>query len=224
MSKPKLYQFAISPACQRVFAVLAHKGIDYDVFEVDVSKKERPAEFNRVSPFGKVPVLEHEGQTLIESSAIAQYIDEVWPQPAMMPATALGRARARRWMQYSDREILDRDAQFTHVERDLGRKRELAAAIFASLSHLDRELQGNAQLFCGPDLSLVDCMLAPTMTFLPIWSKLTDDKLYAGYKNIHAYADRLRKHPTLAKAVFGVPPELYEGFFSAVLVQGMSFP
>ena len=43
-AKPKLYQFSISPSCQRVFATFAHKGVEYDVFEVDVSKKERPEE------------------------------------------------------------------------------------------------------------------------------------------------------------------------------------
>lgn len=224
METPKLYMLSISPSCQRVFATFANKGVDYDSVEVDISQAKRPEEFERVSPFGKVPVLEHKGQVILESANIIQYIDEIWPEPAMMPADAAGRAYARRWIQYADREVFDRDAQFVHIERDHQRKLQICAALFDQLSHLERELEGKKSLFMGDHLSLVDCMLAPSLANAPVWSRLTDDKKYATYTNIRTYTDRLRENPVLEKTVFSVPEEVYQDFFAAVLVNGMTFP
>ena len=224
MSKPKLYMLGISPSCQRVFSTFAHKNVEYDTVEINVGERERPEEFVKISPFGKVPVLVHDGRIILESANIIQYIDEVWPEPAMMPAHPGERAHARQWIQYADRELFDRDAQFVHTEREHGRKLDICRALFASLMHLERELEGKQSLFLGDDLSLVDCMLAPTLNNLPVWSKLTEDETYAGYTNIQSYTDRLRAHPVLAQTVFSVPDEVYEGFFGAVLVNGMTFP
>ena len=224
MGKPLLYQFGISPTCQRVFATLAHKGIEYDTFEVDISQKQRPEEFNKVSPYGKVPLLVHDGHRIVESINIITYVDEVWPTPPMLPADAAGRAYARQWLIFADREILDKDAQFTHVERDLDRKREICHGLFAGLSALESELADKTGLFLGRDLSLVDCALDPTMAFLPVWSRIVDDRCYGDYRHIRAYTDRLRAHPTLAATVFNIPEDVYQGFFEAVLGQGLTVP
>jgi glutathione S-transferase len=224
MESPKLYMFSISPSCQRVFSAFANKGVDYDTVEIDISQAKRPEAFEKISPFGKVPVLEHKGQIILESANIIQYIDEVWPKPAMMPSDPAGRAHARQWIQYADRELFDRDAQFVHIERDKKRKLEICRTLFDQLIHLERVLEGKKSLFLGDYLSLVDCMLAPTLANVPVWSDLTEDKKYAGYKNIRAYTDRLRKNAILEKTVFSVPIAVYEGFFRAVLVDGMTFP
>lgn len=224
MNKPTLYMFSISPACQRVFAALAHKGVEYDGVDINIAEAKRPEEFEKVSPFGKVPVLVHEGHVILESANIIQYIDEVWPEPALMPTTPVERAHARRWIQYADRELFDRDAQFVHIERDADRKRALCADLFRALEHLELELEGNNAFFLGDKLSIVDCMLAPTMANLPVWAKITDNKAYAGYKNIIAYTERLKANPVLAETVFSVPADVYEEFFTAVLVHGMTFP
>lgn len=221
---PKLYMFGISPSCQRVFAAFANKGVPYEPIEIDISRSERPADFNKVSPFGKVPVLVHEGRVILESANIVQYIDEVWPAPAMMPADPLGRAYARQWIQYADRELFDRDSQFVHVEKDRERKVEICRAAFAALPILEAELAGKSGLFLGDELSLVDCVLAPTLALVPVWSHLIGDETYATCKNIQAYTARLRRNPILETCVFRVPTEVYEGFFKAVLVDGMTFP
>ncbi|MXY41432.1 MAG: glutathione S-transferase family protein [Rhodospirillaceae bacterium] len=224
MKKPKLYMFSISPSCQRVFATLANKGIEYDSVEIDISERARPEGFEKISPFGKVPLLEHNGRAILESANIIQYIDEVWPDPPMMPSDPMARAYARQWIQFADRELFDRDAQFVHVEPDRKRKLEICSDLFDSLRFLDRELDGKKALFLGDDLSLVDCMLAPTLANAPVWSDLTKDRKYETYENVKSYTDRLRRSPVLEQTVFCVPIEVYESFFKAVLVDGMTFP
>ena len=96
--------------------------------------------------------------------------------------------------------------------------------MFDALAHLDRELEGKKSLFLGDRLSLVDCMLAPTLANVPVWSDLTKERKYETYENVRSYTDRLRRHPVLEQTVFCVPIEVYEGFFKAVLVDGMTFP
>ena len=224
MSRPKLYMYSISPSCQRVFSTFANKGVEYDSVEIDISERARPEGFEKISPFGKVPLLLHNGQAIVESANIIQYIDAVWPNPPMMPSDPLKRAYARQWIQYADRELFNRDAQFVHVEPDRRRKLEICSALFDALAHLDRELEGKKALFLGDDLSLVDCMLAPTLANAPVWSDLTKERKYETYENVKSYTDRLRRHPVLEQTVFCIPIEVYEGFFKAVLVDGMTFP
>ena len=224
MTKPVLYALGFSPTCQRVFATLAHKGVEYDTIDIDITQKERPAEFNAVSPFGKVPVMVHEGRNLIESSVICEYIDEVWPEPAMLPADAGARAEARQWIGFVNRAVTDRDAEFVHIEREKDAKLKICNKIYPELAHLDRALAGRDGLFFGDDLSLVDVNIAPFTRGIQIWSDLIGDKNLASYSNLNAYIDRLEAVPVLQETVYSVPEEALRGFFQMILVDGQTVP
>lgn len=224
MSKPTLYVSSISPTCQRVFATLFHKKVDWDVVEIDIAKPrdERPQDFLEISPLGQVPVMKHEGNIVQESIVICEYADEVWPDVPMLPKSAGGRAYARRWLRFADSNIIDKDIRFVHYETEIERKHAVCHELFAGLNQLDRELAGKSAFFLGEEVSLVDAALAPTMGFLPIWSELVGDKTYATYANIHSYTERLRNHPTFAQQVWSTPREVYWGFFTAVLKHGLT--
>ena len=49
-----------------------------------------------------VPTFVHDGQVMIESSAILEYLEEVFPDPPLAPENAVGRAKMRAWMRYID--------------------------------------------------------------------------------------------------------------------------
>ena len=93
----KLYNYFRSSASFRVRIALALKGLDYDYVAVHLAKGEhRLAHYAGVAPEGLVPVLElDDGTRLSQSMAIIEYLDETYPQPALLPADALGRARVR---------------------------------------------------------------------------------------------------------------------------------
>jgi glutathione S-transferase len=76
--------------------LLAEKGAQYDQVPVHVLKGEplQPEHLAR-HPFGKVPVVDHDGFRILETSAIAPYLDEVLPGPSFMPGNAKDRARMR---------------------------------------------------------------------------------------------------------------------------------
>lgn len=84
------------PYCVRTRLVLAAKGIDHESAQVDLSNK--PAWLREMNPRNRVPVLEHDGRVIYESEALAEYLDEVFPEPRMMPADAVGRAGVRMLM------------------------------------------------------------------------------------------------------------------------------
>jgi glutathione S-transferase len=80
--------------------VLEELGVDYEYRYVDLGKGEqRSEEFRRMTPVGRVPVLEHDGEFLFESGPICRYIASVEHSP-LYPADKLQRARVDQWMTY----------------------------------------------------------------------------------------------------------------------------
>jgi len=88
----KLYDAARCPYCARVRIALAEKGLVWETVEIDLS--DRPAWIYELNPSGRVPVLD-DGFVLPESLLIMEYLDERYPEPALLPADLAERARAR---------------------------------------------------------------------------------------------------------------------------------
>ena len=104
----ELYHTAHSTCSQKVRLTLAEKGMpergkDWIEHEVDLGKfQQLEPEYLKLNPNGVVPTLVHDGQVLIESTAILEYLEEVFPDPPLAPPDAVGRARMRAWMHYVD--------------------------------------------------------------------------------------------------------------------------
>lgn len=92
----ELYSYFRSSASFRVRIALALKGLAYDYLPVHLVKGEQlKAPFNTVSPTQLVPLLKDGDALVSQSIAIIEYIDETHPQPPLLPADALSRARVR---------------------------------------------------------------------------------------------------------------------------------
>jgi glutathione S-transferase len=98
-----LYGFDGSTYVRTVRMLLAEKGAHYKQVPVNVLKGEpRQPEHLARHPFGKVPVLDHDGFRIIETGAIAPYLDEVLPGPSFTPESSKDRARMRMAMSIVD--------------------------------------------------------------------------------------------------------------------------
>ncbi len=98
MSNLKLYVDAnfLSPYAMSAFVALTEKGQEFDIAAIDLSLKENSeTNYTEVSITGRVPTLIHNGFALSESSAIAEYLEEVFPSPPLYPESVQDRARAR---------------------------------------------------------------------------------------------------------------------------------
>jgi len=92
-----LYGYPMSSASYRVRIALALKGIEVTEVTKQLRRGEQRAkEFLEINPQGFVPVLGlDDGRALTQSLAIIEYLDELYPQPALLPATPLERAHVR---------------------------------------------------------------------------------------------------------------------------------
>jgi glutathione S-transferase len=88
-----LYDAPRCPYCARTRIVLAEKGVEYETVEIDLT--DRPAWLYEKNPLGKVPVLEDDGFVLPESAVINEYLEERYPEPALLPADPADRALVR---------------------------------------------------------------------------------------------------------------------------------
>lgn len=94
MAKPILHGPSYSSHVRVVRLCLAEKNVAYDQQDVDLLRGDaRKPAHRKLHPFGKVPVLQHDGRTIYETSAIARYIDAVFPGPSLTPADPVQAAR-----------------------------------------------------------------------------------------------------------------------------------
>jgi glutathione S-transferase len=100
-----LYDAARCPFCARVRIVLAEKSVPYEPVEIDLSN--RPSWLYEKNPAGKVPVLEEDTLLLPESAVIMEYLEERYPEPALLPSDAAQRALERLRIDRFDNELGD---------------------------------------------------------------------------------------------------------------------
>lgn len=95
----KLFSYFRSSAAYRVRIALNLKELPYEIVPIHLTKdggRQHTQEFRAINPLARVPALELSGgQVLTQSLAIIEYLDEIHPEPPLLPPAALGRARAR---------------------------------------------------------------------------------------------------------------------------------
>ena len=94
----QLYSYWRSSAAYRVRIGLNLKGLHYDIIPVHLVREggqQHSPQFREINPQQLIPVLQHGHRQLKQSLAILEYLDEIWPQPALLPSTARERQRVR---------------------------------------------------------------------------------------------------------------------------------
>ena len=101
MSRLTLHNYFRSSTSVRVRIALNLKGLNYDYVPYALLPNEHQSDdFLRLNPQGLVPALEIENRAVLtQSMAIIEYLDETYPEPALLPDNPLGRARVRRLAQ-----------------------------------------------------------------------------------------------------------------------------
>ena len=147
-----LYNAPRCPYVARVRIVLAEKGIDYEVVDVDLD--DRPAWLYEKNPAGRVPVVEEDdGRPLAESAVIMEFLEERYPEPPLLPPDPADRAAVRL--------LIFRDGDLTAPYYALRRGDEGAAEkLDAALGRFDG-LLGEQPYLGGAEYGLADIALVP---------------------------------------------------------------
>src|SRR5215470_1216590 len=193
-----------SPFGRAVLATFVEKGATYRFASVPPGAMKSEPHISR-HPFGRIPVLEHNGFTLYETQAIIRYLDRVLSGPALTPVDPKAAARMDQLMNVCDwylfqgvnnvigfhRIVGPRLMGLTPDETAIANAMPKAHLVFTELSHL---LGGNIY-FVGEQVTLADLLIAPQLAFLaetPEWKPLTSNA-----PNLVSWLRRMNDRPSL---------------------------
>jgi glutathione S-transferase len=98
----KLYNAPHSTCSQKARICLHEKGLPFEDIRLDLGKgkDQLKPEYLKLNPNGVVPTLVDDGEVIIDSSVICEYLDEKYPAPKLTPDNVAQRAKMRAWMRY----------------------------------------------------------------------------------------------------------------------------
>jgi glutathione S-transferase len=103
-----LYHNDMSTCAQKARVCLAEKGLDWESRHLDLrAGDQQEPEYLKLNPKGVVPTLIDGDNVVRESNVILEYLDDEYPDPALRPATSMGRARMRLWIKRLDEGLHD---------------------------------------------------------------------------------------------------------------------
>ena len=98
-----LFSDPLNIYCHRVRMVLAEKGVNVEIHDVNMADK--PEDLAQLNPYNSVPTLVDRDLVIYESRIIMEYLDERFPHPPLMPVYPVQRAKNRQVMYRIDREL-----------------------------------------------------------------------------------------------------------------------
>ncbi|QFU75739.1 glutathione S-transferase family protein [Halioglobus maricola] len=202
----KLIGVPLSPFVRKVAVILAVKGIEDFEIEV-VLPGMQPPDFTDISPLNKIPVLVDDDLTIPDSSVIGEYLNEKYPEPAMLPANIEDRARARFLEEYADTKLIE-VLSIPFIERFIGPRLRQSEPDEERILHAEEELippvldwvesRVPEEGFLFGDLAIADVALMTHTINAALGEYHIDAARWPKYA---AYLERVKGHPAVAKAL-----------------------
>ncbi len=212
MSNIQLYFAKASTFSQRTRVVLLEKGIDFTPIEIDLQNK--PDGYTQISRYGKVPAIKHGDVEIYESAIINEYLDEVFPEPPLLPRDLAAKAIARIWIDYANTRLVPAFNKFLRgkdsTEQEQGRKEFTEALLY-----IEQEGLGKGDYFLGDQFSLVDISFYPWFERLPLLEHFRKFTLPAETPRLQTWWNLVRDRSSI-QAVAN-PADFYLERFAKVL-------
>lgn len=206
----KLYMVPLAPNPTKVMLYIAERaelGVEMGIEPVMVNTvkgEHKQADHLARNPFGSVPVLELDDGTYIrESLAIIEYLEDRWPDGALLGTSPEEKAKARDIERICDVRLASPAAMFAHATKspigypsDPVRAAELKESVQPALDYLEDLLSDGRPLLTGERVSIADCTLQPAFQFL----RFIEADLMGERPALRAWDERYRARPA-AKAV-----------------------
>lgn len=199
MSELTLYGFSISNYTWSARLALEEKGLAYALVPKDFTKPE----FKQLNPFGKIPVLEWDGQRLYETTAIMAHLELAYPEPALVPSVAAEQVAMYQWLSSVNGEIQPALMRivFERVVKPLRRMQTDESAIRDCLpraeqvlSILDHRLLA-VEYLAGGQCSQADLLLYPMCALLGRTPEA--EALFAEKPGVAAWLQRMAQRPSV---------------------------
>jgi len=170
---PVLYGYWRSSSSYRVRIALNLKGIDFQQVPVHLVRnggEQHQKAYKKINPLGLVPALVHDGQVVVQSLAICEYLEQAFPTPPLLPADKQGRARVRSIAQSISSEIqpMNNLAVMQYLKNEMGQTEQAVRKWYVywvdrGFSAIESWLGSkDTGRFCHGDApGLADCFLVP---------------------------------------------------------------
>jgi glutathione S-transferase len=208
MSRPIVHGIAGSPFVNSVRLTLDEKGVDYVFAEMPFGTGAHKApEHLARHPFGRIPVLEHDGFLLYETQAIMRYVDRAFAGPALQPSDVRALARMDQLLNINDWYVFPSLGFGIAFQRLIvpqmgGTPDEdtIAAALPQArvcLSEIER-LMGDGVYLAGDALSLADLIMAPPFGYFVMTPESRE--LLKPHARLNAWWARMSARDSLQRA------------------------
>ena len=205
----KLYFHPFSSFCQKVLIALYENDTPFEPHIVDLANATSAADFKKIWPLGKFPVLRDEAKdrTIPESSIIIEYLGQHYPgKTQLVPADAdLARQTRMRDRFYDLYVNVPVGKVVTDRLRPAGKNDPLGVEqakglLQTAYGMVDQDM-GSKIWAMGDDFSMADCAAAPALYYANLVMPFGD-----AHKNAASYLDRLMHRPSFARAVKEAEP------------------
>ncbi len=194
-----------SPFMRKVRVALLEKGLAFE--NKNLSPFPKTPELLAMHPLGKIPVLEHDGTIIPDSSVICAYLERIHPEPRLYPEDPKDFARALFLEEYADTRLAESigpvlferfiKPNFFKQETDTERVREaLENQIPPAFDWLEKQL-GDGETLVGPRLSIADVAVGAQLQSLVFAQEVIDD---SRWPKLARYASKLHARPSFEKA------------------------
>jgi len=157
-----LYSDPSSAYSHQVRIVLAEKGVNIDIIQVDPSNP--PQDLLELNPYNTLPVLIDRDLILYESLIVMEYLDERFPHPPLLPVYPIARARSRLTIHRIERDWYSLMYKIEKAAPD--KKNEYKKVLLESLIDLMPVFE-DTPYFLSEEFSIIDCCIAPLLWRLP---------------------------------------------------------
>ncbi len=202
-----LYQADLSPYAARVRIQLRAKGIEDEVNLELPPGGMSTDEYKTINPTGKIPALKVDDAVITESDTICELIEELYPEPSLLPADPVARAQVRLLVRLNDLYVCS--PMFKTLPHLGGGNREVVKMLTDEVetglewvdAYRNRSGIAGSDFAIGDSLTLADCALVGALFFVerfaipalklerPIPAKLAD------------YNERIKQHPICARTL-----------------------
>src|SRR5215510_228665 len=200
----RLYFHPLSSFCQKVLIALYENDTPFERRIVDLADEASSAEFRKIWPIGKFPVLRDDtnDRTVPESSTIIEYLDQHYPgKSRLVPAAADLAREARLRDRFFDLYVnvpvgkIVTDRLRPAEKSDTYGVEEAKALLRTALGMTEAEM-ATKRWAIGDDFSMADCAAAPALFYANKVIAFGDT-----HRNVAAYLARLMDRPSYARAL-----------------------
>jgi glutathione S-transferase len=198
----QLFAHPFSSYCQKVLIALYENGTPFTYRMLAPGEDENGAEFAKLSPMQRMPLLVDKGRSVFESSIVIEYLELYHPGPVrLVPQDGDAALEVRKMDRVFDNYIM---TPMQTIVFDFIRAAELrdAHGVARARAMLDRAyawldgLMAGRKWAAGDNFSLADCAAAPSL-FYADWLHPIPEQL----ASLRAYRTRVLARPSFARAV-----------------------